>query len=260
MPTFVLAVLCAAVMSQPALAFNAAAAKKLEPCKIPGHENCAIDESSLAPIEEEEGVLSQRLTPPPATGDPSGVDLSVILNLAKEIWAIIEKNKPVVDIKTDYAVALPQGITSWGQLSGWKAPEGKVYGFYAKNKFGQRTVNVRYLVTRMWGGAYKGKGKYLTGVTIEPLTVDVAWGYKFSMKATAPSEAVGNIGTDEEPLAGLRMKVLWTIETPVKSSTGQSVYWFQGDGVFRQEGSPFPAAVARGAARAWGQAQALRIP
>ena len=72
------------------------------------------------------------------------------------------------------AVALPAGLTHWDSLSGWKPPKGTVYGFYAKNLYGMKVIDVEYQVLRTYGGSYKGKGRYLTGVTIEPLLVSVA--------------------------------------------------------------------------------------
>ena len=40
--------------------------------------------------------------------------------------------RPVVNIDTKYAAAMPQGITGWNQLAEWKKPRAYLYGFYAR--------------------------------------------------------------------------------------------------------------------------------
>lgn len=232
--------------------------RELPPCKIPGDARCAVDPSSLVVRMEEDGAALDAVDPP-AAGDPGGVDIGSIVNIFKTVWDLIKENRPSVDIKTDFAAALPQGITSWNQLAGWKAPEGKVYGFYAKNKFGQRIVNVRYLIQRMYGGGYKGKGKYLAGVTAYPLTVEVGLGYTLKLSADAPA-VIQNIGTDEDPVAGMSFKVTWNIKTVMKDATGTSVYWLDGNGAFREDGSPFPHGLTQAAARVLAPAATLRLP
>lgn len=174
--------------------------------------------------------------PAPAPQDPL-VFLDRIINLANKIWAIIEKNKPVVDITTTYANALPDGITHWAQLGEWKPPVGTIYGFYAKNGYGVKVIDVRYQVLRTIGGKYEGKGRYLNGVTVQPLRVDVAWGYKFKMAAKVPS--VANVGTTEDPIASMILNLAWAIDTVIKHSEGTSVYYLQGDGAYREIGGPF---------------------
>lgn len=186
-------------------------------------------------------AVSPTEIPPPAPppGEDPALVLDRIINIGQKIWTIIEKNKPVVDVKTSYATALPEGTRTWSQLSGWKPPKGTIYAFKAVNGFGQTVVNVRYQVLRTYGGSYQGKGKYLTAVTIEPLKVEVAWGYKFSLLAEIPESGTFNAGTSDDPLAGMIATVRWQIDTTVKHSSGKSVYYLQGDGEFREVGGPF---------------------
>jgi hypothetical protein len=101
-------------------------------------------------------------------------------------------------------------------------------------------IDVKYQVEMTYGGSYKGKGRYLTGVTVAPLKVDVAWGYKFSMDATVPS--VTNVGTSDDPVAALLADLHWQISTTLKDSQGTAVYYMQGTGAFREIGGPFSAA------------------
>jgi hypothetical protein len=178
----------------------------------------------------------------PAPSAAALPDLGTIINIGKEIWKIIEANRPVVDIRQSYATALPAGTTDWHQLSGWNPPVGDIYELEAGNLWGWTVIKVRFQVLRTWGGNYNGVGRYLTAVTTEPLLVDVFWGYRFSMDAEVPKESVINVGTPAAPMAGLTHTLKWRINTVVKEMRGAHVFYLQGDGMFRQIGSPLPPA------------------
>ena len=191
---------------------------------------------------------------PGAGGEDPFVFIDKIINLGKKIWEIVEANKPVVNIQTTYATATPKGVDHWTQLAGWKAPEGTVYGFSAKNAYGATVINVRYQVLRTCGGNYNGKGKYLTAVTIEPLTVDVMWGYKFNLNVEIPDSSIANAGTAENPIAAMQPLVKWTIASVLKESNGRSLYYLRGDGLFQEVGGPFAQAYQDDVAKALDQA------
>ena len=185
------------------------------------------------------------------------VIIDKIINLGEKIWAIIEKNKPVVNVQSTYANAVPQGITHWDQLEGWSEPKVRTYAFIAKNVYGAKMVEVRYQVMMSYGGNYKGKGKYITGVSIYPLLVEVGWGYKFSMENSVPS--VSNVGTSENPVASLVANIKWTISTAVKESQGTSVYYMQGTGAMKEIGGPFKQAFHQDSARSLERARAADL-
>jgi len=176
---------------------------------------------------------------PPPAGLPQDplVIIDHILNIFSKVWKIIDDNKPVVDIKTTFAAAIPEGITHWSQLEKWSRPEGTRYLISAKNMYGTDVVKVRYQVLRVHGGSYKGKGHYLSGVTVIPESVDVSWGYRLSLDADVPS--VSNVGTSEDPMASMIAQLKWKISTVVKASEGTAVYYLEGDGTFREIGGPF---------------------
>jgi len=165
--------------------------------------------------------------------------LDEIVNIGEKIWEIIVDNKPIVDVETRYATALPRGSTGWTQIAGWHVPAGPVYELTARNGFGMEVIHVRYQILRAYGGSYQGKGKYLTAVAIEPLCVEVGWGYRFSMDATVPNTSVVNVGTPSDPVAGLMATLSWRVATPIREFRGQNLYFLQGDGVFREIGGPF---------------------
>lgn len=171
--------------------------------------------------------------------DDTLVVIDKIINLAEKIFSIIERNKPVVDISVNYANAVPQGINHWTQLQNWKRPKTKRYVFSSKNYFGAEVIRVKYQVTWTYGGDYQGKGKFLTGVTVEPLAVKVLWGYKFSLVAEVPDSTIINVGTSEDPVAAMQVNLKWTIATVLKETNGKNVYFVQGDGFFQQIGDAF---------------------
>jgi len=214
-------------------------------------KNGRKDEKPGTPEGEPGGIPGG--TPEPVPGgegaDPF-VIIDQIINLGERIWGIIEKNKPVVNIQTQYGTATPKGVDHWTQLAGWKPPKGTIYGFLAKNTYGATVVNVRYQVLRTYGGNYNGKGKYLTAVSIEPLNVDVLWGYKFDLTVEIPDSSIVNAGTSEDPVAAMQPIVKWRIATAIKSSDGRCMYYLKGDGFFQEVAGAFSAKYQDGVAKA----------
>ncbi|HEX4048052.1 MAG TPA: hypothetical protein VH309_09475, partial [Elusimicrobiota bacterium] len=199
-----------------------------------------IDESTIR-IDKVGPTVSPSALPAPAGGGIGDVlpELDQIINIGQKLWTIVADNKPVVDVKTQYATALPKGVTGWQDISGWRPPEGTIYELTAKNAYGMKMINLRYQVLRTYGGSYDGKGKYLTAVTVEPLLVEVGWGYHFSMSASVPDTSIVNVGTSQDPVAGMMATLNWHISTVIKDSQGQGEYFLQGDGAYKEVGGPF---------------------
>jgi len=165
--------------------------------------------------------------------------LDKIINLAQKVWEIIEKNQPVVNIQVNYANAVPYGIHHWTQLQGWSKPKTQTYYFSAKNGYGAEVVKVKYQLQFRYNGNYQGKGKFLTGVTIEPISVETAWGYKVSLTAEVPDSTIANIGTHEDPIASMQVQLKWTIHTVIKDIRQKVVYYVCGNGEFDEVASSF---------------------
>lgn len=162
-----------------------------------------------------------------------------IVNLMEKIWNIIEKNQPVVNVTTNYANAVPFGTSHWSQLQGWSKPATKKYSFSMKNGFGSEVVKVTYQVHRTHSGNFQGKGKFLTGVTIEPLNIVTAWGYKVTLVSEVPDSTIANVGTHEDPVASMQVQLKWIVHTALKDITSKAIYYVQGDGVLEEIGTPF---------------------
>ncbi|MBI5883450.1 MAG: hypothetical protein HZB91_10155 [Elusimicrobia bacterium] len=200
-----------------------------------------IDESSIKVSPVGPAVEMKKEDPPPQEPPPAdaAVDIDQIINIVEKIWAIIEKNKPVVNIKTQYATAVPKGIDHWTQLESWKMPIGNVYHIVAKNAYGSKMVDVKFQVLRTYGGKYKGKGQYLTGVTVEPLKAEASWGYSLDLTAEVPDSSVINVGTTEDPLAGMMVTLTMRVRTVIKDSTVKMLYYLEGNGSLKEIGGPF---------------------
>jgi len=166
-----------------------------------------------------------------------------IVNLGQKVWEIIEKNQPLVNINVNYANAVPYGIQHWTQLQGWSKPKTATYRFVAKNLYGIEVVKVTYQLEFRYNGNYQGKGKFLTGVTIEPISVETAWGYNVSLSAEVPDSTIANVGTHEDPIASMQVQLKWTIHTKLKDSQQKAIYYVRGDGEYGEIATPFKGAV-----------------
>ena len=185
--------------------------------------------------------------PVPGGFNPDGVNQAVgavdnVVNLADKIWGIIEKNKPVVTVAANYANAVPFGTSHWTQLQGWSKPMTRKY------RFSMKGVDVVYQVHWTYGGNLQGKGKFLTGVSVEPLSVTAPWGHKVDLTAEVPDSTVANVGTKEDPIASMQVQLKWKISTAISSLDQKAIYYIQGDGFMRELGTPFKKGLEDGGA------------
>jgi len=211
----------------------------------PGRNGFTADEVRSAATDpkyftlDESSVKVESLTPM-ADAVPSNALPSIgqLINIGQQLWKIIADNKPVVDVTTQFATALPKGAAHWNDLSGWQPPAGNAFHLTANNAYGIKVIDVTYQVLRTYGGSYGGAGEYLTGVTVAPVGggVNVLWGYHFNLNTTVPDSGIVNVGSSSDPIAGMTVQTAWTISTVVKNSQGQATYFVEGDGSLRQIG------------------------
>jgi hypothetical protein len=161
---------------------------------------------------------------------PNFVSLETVVNLGKSLWNLVSAGKPVANLKTDAANALPEGIRTWQELEGWKTPISKTFRVSYQNGFGSDVVSFTYRVLATHGGSYKGQGQYLTHVTVVPANVEVAWGYTFSANVAIPS--ITNAGTLLAPVAAAQVQVNWTVDTFLRHTESAHNYYVTGDGEF----------------------------
>jgi hypothetical protein len=212
--------------------------KKMQAAAVADPKKYTVDETTIHITKVGPGVVPEDV-PSPGGGIISVIPvLDDIINLGQKLWKIVDDNKPVVDVKTQYATALPKGASGWQDIGGWHVPEGTVYNLTAKNLYGIKVIDVQYEVLRTYGGSYNGTGKYLTAVTVAAPKVDVLWGYHFSMDTSIPDTSIVNVGTSQNPVAGMMVTLNWHIATPIKDSQGQGLYFLQGDGAYKDVGGP----------------------
>ncbi len=207
--------------------------------EAPKKEACVASTNSEYLTLDKSTIRTKRMDEAPRTSMAALTTVrsaGQIINTALKLWKIIEDNRPVVNVNTQYATALPKGPKHWTDMGGWKSPKGAVYELTAKNLAGIEVVHVRYQVLRTYGGRYRGKGQYLTAVTVQP-TVKVDWGYHFDMDASIPDPGIVNVGTPADPVAGMTVELAWRVSTCLMDSRGKGLYFVRGDGTFTDVGA-----------------------
>ena len=169
--------------------------------------------------------------------------LDNVVNLVDKIMTIIAKNQPVVNLNVNYANAVPFGTSHWTQLQGWSRPSTKKYAFVMKNMYGGEVVKVLYQVHWTHSGNFNGVGKFLTGVTVEPLSVTASWGYNVDLTAEVPDSTIANVGTSADPIASMQVQLKWKVHTIVKDIQQKAIYYVRGDGKMEQIATPFSEGV-----------------
>jgi len=165
--------------------------------------------------------------------------LDQIINIGQKIWNIIEKGKPVDSFTSTKASALPANTQHWAQLENWKAPQARVIRVAYKNSFGMEVVRFTYRIILLPGGSVKGVGKYIGYAKVEPVEMSTAYLYTFNAKAEV--DAVYNLASHKNPLAGMILNVNWTIETLVKKTTVTHTYTLDGLGNITTPAETFQA-------------------
>lgn len=155
------------------------------------------------------------------------VSPSTIVNLAKSVWTVIDKSRPVAKIETDYASALPKGVTAATDLAGFSEPQAKSFRLRGENVFGLDVYDVTYTLVHQFHGAYRGIGAYLANVGVVASEVDVMWGYKIDLAVVRTTPV--NAGTDAAPVAALGLELELTVRTPLQHQTHTLLYYFRGD-------------------------------
>ena len=164
---------------------------------------------------------------PRASDVPEIVLIDQIINLGQKIWGIIEKNKPVVNIKYTFANAVPLGVKSTEELDRFSSVQAKSYRMHGTNLYGATVYDVTYTLVHRYGGQYKGKGQYLDAVTVYPHKMDVLWGY--TVNFNVDRIATTNVGSAEAPVASILMDLNFTVSTVFKSSQFRQIFEYRGD-------------------------------
>ncbi|NUM35042.1 MAG: hypothetical protein HUU50_10890 [Candidatus Brocadiae bacterium] len=153
-----------------------------------------------------------------------------IINILKKVFEFVKENKPVVNTSIDMASAVPQGIGNWQQMAGWREKHTGQYQVKYVNGFGMNVVEMVVRAHFYYNGNYNGIGKYITCATSTIDSLNVMWGYTFNATAKIPDSSVVNVGTKENPVAGMKMFIHWTVDTLIQHQEGTLTFSFDGHG------------------------------
>lgn len=153
-------------------------------------------------------------------------------SMGKEIWEVIQANKPVVDVSSDFVSVLPKESTHWSDMQGWSAPDIYEYEIQLKNFYRVTVVYIRYVVSFSHSGTpvNGAGGKYLANVTVSPEKVDVLWGYNVS--ASTKVKDITNAGNAQNPIAAVQMVFSWKVSTLLRDIQGSRSFYVTGNGDF----------------------------
>ena len=201
----------------------------------PSHSTQSSDEALAQAKENFSARLQEFGFREPSQTQPDAGPLD-IAQLLLSVWKIIEENKPVVNVQSQNATALPNiAKDNWAALTGWRPERTITYHTSAQNGYGMTVVDLEYQVKLLFGGSYQGQGHYIASAQVLPVKVDVMWGFNLDMTATVPS--VVNIGSESDPMASISMNVTYTLKSLFRNETSTESYLLQGNGLMKNQKS-----------------------
>lgn len=156
------------------------------------------------------------------------LDLQGLITLGKEIWQIIKDGAPVVNFQSESVSVIPEEALCPFSLYSWSFPISKTFELNYKNKFGMEMIYFTYKLIYSHGGRYQGKGAYLANVSIHPVDIRLKWGQSFDANVKVASGL--NVGSQEDPVAGLEISLEWIIKNPVMNTQSHRAYFVDGLG------------------------------
>jgi hypothetical protein len=183
-----------------------------------------------------------------------------LMNAGMAAWSVINSGAPSGSYASAYASAIPGFSFNWGNIAEWKGPKEMVYRYKVTNLMGIDVIDVKYKISFFYGGTedYSGKetrlnnyvaqatgqaedaapskdakvhGRYITNFTVQPVSVNVKWGWHFDL-AVKMSDPM-NIGTKMSPVAALQASLNWIRSTPFSTNGGTLTYNVDGLGNFK---------------------------
>ncbi len=155
-----------------------------------------------------------------------------MIGLGKQIYEIVKKGKPVVNINSKPVEIL--AIDEDGlpvpamQMAGWRAPTVKKYRVKTQNYLGMAPASFDFMLIYSYGGQYRGVGRYITGAQIKTTKVNVKWGY--TLDANFSLTTITNEGTDSSPVAGAILSMKYTISTVLQEYGEDKTFYINGKG------------------------------
>ncbi len=138
-----------------------------------------------------------------------------LIAVGQKVWKIIESNKPVqnIDGVIPSVSVLPRGLQDSGSLYdmfGWSEPIVKKFNLDYKNAMGATVITLRFSVQMQYAGTDGNGGVYLSGVSIVPDQVKVAWGWDFNAQTRLIN--ITNRGTAQNPVAAATLELAYQVK------------------------------------------------
>lgn len=151
-----------------------------------------------------------------------------VIAIGKQAWTFIEENKPVLNVNTDYAGAIPKSVTDWTRMAGWKNSVRGPFTISLVNGFGSEVVHVDFRWSHSYGGNYNGKGEYVSQAGPVVGRISISWGYTVDVVVQAFQPL--NVGTVIDPISQIDVSIKSTTSTVLKDTVQNCRARFIGDG------------------------------
>ena len=89
-------------------------------------------------------------------------------------------------------------------------------------------VNFVYAVGMQFNGSLDGKGKYIKAARVYPEALEVKYGFDFN--ADVETVAITNMGSKEDPIAGLTLQLNFSVSNLFQTFKGSRSFHMTGDG------------------------------
>jgi hypothetical protein len=157
-----------------------------------------------------------------------GLDFNSLITIGEKIWQIVKAGEPVLNFAANSVSAIPNGAVCPFNMEGWSLPQSRTYRMTYTNLMGMNMIDFTYKVIFSYGGSYGGRGAYLTNVSIHPANVAVMWGQSFNANVNIANTL--NIGTADNPVAGMQVILEWDVGNVVNKFKSQRIYFVEGRG------------------------------
>lgn len=153
-----------------------------------------------------------------------------VVNMAQTVWKIIEDGKPVTNINSSTANAVPQ-VNDWQSLRGSQGPSTIWMKRY--NRVGwpfDDYVNVEFEIDLKfeYGATYHGGGLFIPNIYVEVPTCFVGWRYTVDVDIHVHNPT--NAGSDTAPIAKVPVSITGSMGNPFWSSRIEWGFTLYGNG------------------------------
>lgn len=192
----------------------------------------------------ERALTADDAFPVPLRNDNKVVGAAAIVNGGMQAWNVVNSGSPSGSLSSAYASAIPGFSFNWANFSGWKKKEA-VYTYTVTNLMHVDVIKIKYAISFYYNGQDLSgtetpetpetamvqrsavKGHYITNFTVRPLSMNVKWGWKFSLNVRMSDPM--NIGAAGNPVAQMQADLNSIVSTPF--STNGEVWTYSVDGL-----------------------------